>query len=73
MFEVEVVMYNDIIPEMINLSHKLEKGISTPKSFYGDFDEGVLVMENLKLDGYYTQDKVKGNILSCLPVPCLIS
>ena len=49
LFIKEVIMYKEIIHQ---LNAKIEdplRKISVPNAYYADSDEGVLIMENLKL------------------------
>lgn len=57
-FEVESIMYGHIVPEL----QRLEPRISAPKTYYYEptEKEGILVMENLKEQGFGLIDKVKG-------------
>ena len=56
MFEREVAVYFEIMPAL----RKLSGGIKVPRAYYGDAEEGVLVMEDLKRQGFSIQDKRNG-------------
>ena len=49
-------MYADIAPKLQKLNGKL----STPRTYFADVDNGIMVMENLKLKEYNLKDKVEG-------------
>ena len=41
----------------------LRGAIKTPRAYYGNAEEGVLIMENLKLQGFSIQDKRDGQFV----------
>ena len=51
-----MIMYMDLVPKL----SKLEPKLRGPRTFYGDNDEGVMIMENLKKVGYTIIGKEKG-------------
>ncbi len=55
-FKTEMIMYMDLVPKL----SKLEPGLKGPLTYYGDNDEGVMLMENLKKVGYGIIGKEKG-------------
>jgi hypothetical protein len=60
-FEREVDVYMEIMPALM----KLNDGILIPKASYGNPEEGILFMENLKLQGFATKNKNDGNHKHC--------
>ena len=62
-FRTEVQWYMDIIHRMNAFADDIEKdGIKSPIAYYGDPDEGILLMDNLKVQGFVMQDKTKGRV-----------
>ena len=57
MFEREVAVYFEIMPALRRLSGG---NIKVPRAYYGDAVEGVLIMEDLKRQGFSIQDKRDG-------------
>lgn len=55
-------MYQKVMPALMKIErdHNLTPTLSIPLCFYGDEEEGVLVMENLKTLGYYMTDMKEG-------------
>ena len=55
-------MYQRLLPALAKIEEKnqLTTKLSAPASFYGNSGEGVLVMEDLRVLGYYLVDKAKG-------------
>ena len=49
-------MYTDLVPKL----HELESRISTPKTFFADEEEGIMIMENLKKMDFYIINKETG-------------
>lgn len=56
MFEREVAVYFEIMPAL----RRLSGSIKVPRAFYGDAEKGVLIMEDLKRQGFSIQDKRDG-------------
>ena len=53
-------MYKTIIPRLHELQAESQTPISAPKCFYAEETEGVLIMENLKMDQFELIDKTQG-------------
>jgi hypothetical protein len=63
MFSTEVAVYDRLLPRIRRLEKCCQRGkLVTPKHFYASADEGVIVMEDLRRDGYYMADKLAGTI-----------
>ena len=58
------MMYTDIVPEL----QKYDKGLKVPEVYVADYDEGIMIMENLREKDFYMGDKINGrmNIISHL-------
>ena len=58
----EMIIYSDLIPKWQAIRGKLEnaKPLAIPKSFLTSKEDGVLVMENLKKQGYKMLDRMNG-------------
>ena len=56
MFSSEVCNYTDIFPRLM----ALEPGLNPPKTFYSDSEQGILVMEDLRREGYKMVNVVQG-------------
>ena len=59
-FVKEVLMYKEMIPLLNAEIDDPERRIRVPKTFYADHEEGILIMEDLKLRGFYMPDKIAG-------------
>ena len=66
MFEREVAVYFEIIPALRRLKGS-SNGIKIPRAYYGDAEKGVLIMEDLKRQGFSIQDKRDGQSQSYPP------
>ncbi len=62
MFTTEVVVYESILPRLRNLQKPCSTNPNFPKHFYASADEGVIIMENMKLKGWYMADKLEGKL-----------
>ena len=61
MFRTEALMYTDIVPKINQVAGKFGlEGVPAPRSYYANSEEGFLVMEDLKEQGYVIMDKAKG-------------
>ena len=61
MFRTEVNCYSDLFPRMNSLASEHEMGeVRIPACYYASDDQGIILMENLKLAGYGMEDKTKG-------------
>ena len=60
MFEREVTVYFEILPALRRLINGGVGDIKVPRAFYGDAEKGVLIMEDLKRQGFSIQDKRDG-------------
>ena len=60
MFEREVAVYFEILPALRRLNGGAVGDIKIPRAFYGDAEKGVLIMEDLKRQGFSIQDKRDG-------------
>jgi hypothetical protein len=56
LFGKESILYTDLIPKL----RRLDPSITVPECYYGNAEEGILVMEDLKKQGYATIDKTVG-------------
>jgi hypothetical protein len=45
---------------MLNLEKLHNTNPTFPKHFYASTNEGVIIMENMKLKGWYMADKIAG-------------
>ena len=55
------MVYTEILPCL----QMLDRQISFPRTFFGDYkDKGLLIMEDLKESGYFLGDKMKGRCTS---------
>ena len=59
MFEREVAVYFEILPALRRINGGIGD-IKVPRAFYGDAEKGVLIMEDLKRQGFSIQDKRDG-------------
>ena len=62
MFDNELIIYEKILPclDRLESEHKFEKRLSTPKVFYVNSEDVVILMNNLKEENYSMMDKIKG-------------
>ena len=56
MFSNEVLIYTDLLPKL----RALEPKLNPPKTFYSDCGEGILVMGDLRREGYKMVNVVEG-------------
>jgi hypothetical protein len=66
MFTSEVVVYDSLLPRFRRLEKCCCSKLVTPKHFYASADEGVIIMGDMKLEGYYMGNKAEGKFLSNL-------
>ena len=60
-FRIEVTWYTDIVHRLNAFSGGEQKNcINSPICHFADAEEGIMIMENLKTQGYVIQDKAKG-------------
>lgn len=59
MFEREVTVYFEILPALRRINGGIGD-IKVPRALYGDAEKGVLIMEDLKRQGFAIQDKRDG-------------
>ena len=61
-FLTEVLCFSELLPKMNLLASKvnLAGGVKFPTCYFADNDKGVIMMDNLKLQGYVMEDKAKG-------------
>ena len=62
MFATECTMYSDIVPAL----RKFDQQLVVPATYLADPEEGIMIMENLKLQDFYMGDKIKGMQFSSL-------
>ena len=62
MFRIEVEMYSHVLPKLdkLALEHGME-GVRHPECYYGNHEEGYLVMGDLKEQGYFMKGKGTGD------------
>ena len=53
-------MYTEMVPNINKLLKDQDEQILIPKTFYADYENGLLIMENLKKLGYVMIDKAIG-------------
>lgn len=56
-------MYEQIIPKLEALKKDSSKCIAVPKVYYADAENGILVMEHLKMKGFDIMDKKIGRYI----------
>ena len=59
MFDREVAVYFEILPALRRINGGIGD-IKVPRALYGDAEKGVLIMEDLKRQGFAIQDKRDG-------------
>ena len=52
-------MYTKIVPAI----QRFDVELKVPKVYLADTEEGIMIMENLKTQGFYMGDKVNGTYL----------
>lgn len=73
-FEKEVFVYNELIPAYQNIlkDHGM-KELSVPKCFHANVDKGIVVMENLKENGYSMVQLIKNEELTLEHVKLILA